>query len=717
MRTFIYLLFFLSLHQWVSANQAYVDIDAASGGNGQSWATAFRDLQDALDEAVTGRFNEIWIAEGTYYPDDGINVTEGDRAASFNLQDGIALRGGFKGTETSLADRVNGMHETILSGQLTTNQNTWSLHICTVGTNASVVLDGLTISDGNANGMGGLFENKGAAVLATDTSAIDVTNCLFTNNTAVDGGVAYFGNWTVRDSRFTGNIAGAGGVGFFGTWTVINSTFTGNSASSFRGGVAYRGAWTVTGCTFEGNTSRNGAVAAESDWTVVDSTFRRNIASENGAVNYIGDWIISGSSFHENAASSGGVALGGVCEATGSTFSGNSASNRGGVADGGTWTVSSCTFSGNSADIGGVGSQGNWIVLNSVVDALNTTTNSPILFQGLGEFKNFVSPGSPTPWAKNIIAGGSGAIQAMVLDLSTGFIIDANPLLTDATDADGPDNEFGTADDGLRLQVGSPAIGEGNATFLPEDSFDLDADGLTDETLPVDRGGFVRIQDGSLDLGAYEFGNNTVQPFRLAVFSGGNGSVMPSGNQDYTPGSTETLVATPEAGYLFDTWSGSIDTNSNPVVVTITTNLIITANFIPDFNDPDQDGLSNFDEIVTYGTDPNLNDSSGDGVFDGAVVSLGFDPTVNYAGMIQLGQANVTNNPTAFNLYTEASIQDLNLGGLMLSVDAGNVNLEWTVETLDGQSTNGWQVYEQIIRSVNLPGDRYFLRVRAGASD
>jgi len=42
--------------------------------------------------------------------------------------------------------------------------------------------------------------------------------------------------------------------------------------------------------------------------------------------------------------------------------------------------------------------------------------------------------------------------------------------------------------------------------------------------------------------------------------------------------------------------------------------------------DADNDGLSDYDEVTLYGTDPNLFDSDGDGIPDGAEIMRGFDP-------------------------------------------------------------------------------------------
>ena len=617
---FVFIL--LCMHS-AQADRFYVDANASAGGNGQSWAAAFQFLQDALDQTVAGRGDEVWIAEGTYYPDDGASVTEGDRTASFVLKDGVSLYGGFQGNETELSQRDIATHESVLSGSISANQISWSLHVCTVGENASVALHGLTVRDGNANGTPTNINDVGGAVYAASqtTSLIEVTNCLFTNNTAdKSAGVGWLGVWTVTGSTFSGNSSGVeGGVGSYGSWTVVDSTFSGNSAT--QGGVDYRGTWTVTGCT----------------------------------------------------------------------FSGNSASVYGGVAYYGSWTVA-----------------------NSIIDALNTGAQFNLLFQNLNSFQNFVTPEFPdpsVPRAKNIIQGGTDVIQATTLDVSTGFIINADPMFVNASDPDGPDGIFGTADDGFRLQAGSPAIAEGNADFLPEDTYDLDNDGNTSEPLPVDRAGFQRVQGGNLDLGAYEFTGSTQPMFTLTVLSDGNGGVTPSGSQNYAAGANETVTATPNPGYLFDQWSGSVNTNTNPLVVTINTNVSITANFTPDLSDPDEDGLSNYDEVVTYGTDPNDGDTSGDGILDGAIVDAGYDPQENYGALIGL----VTNNPSAYNLYSESEIAEMAVNGVVLTNSGAGFEVEWIVETNSTLNATDWQVHERVIRPVDMGNGVLFMRVRSGA--
>ena len=59
---------------------------------------AFKYLQDALLNASSG--DEVWVAEGTYMPDEGEKETKGDRLATFKLLNGVGIYGGFIGGET-----------------------------------------------------------------------------------------------------------------------------------------------------------------------------------------------------------------------------------------------------------------------------------------------------------------------------------------------------------------------------------------------------------------------------------------------------------------------------------------------------------------------------------------------------------------------------------------------------------------------------------------
>jgi hypothetical protein len=69
----------------------YVKQDATGENNGASWTDAYTDLQSALADASSG--DEIWVVGGTYKPGN-------ERTSTFSLIDGVAVYGGFAGTET-----------------------------------------------------------------------------------------------------------------------------------------------------------------------------------------------------------------------------------------------------------------------------------------------------------------------------------------------------------------------------------------------------------------------------------------------------------------------------------------------------------------------------------------------------------------------------------------------------------------------------------------
>ncbi|NIP55437.1 MAG: hypothetical protein GWN94_24155, partial [Phycisphaerae bacterium] len=212
----------------------FVDIDAAGNNDGTSWTDAYTDLKDALSGASSG--DEIWVAEGTYKPDD----VNDDRSISFELTEGAGVYGGFAGTEVSRQQRNWTVYTTILSGDIGTlnDMNDNSYHVVKGASNA--VFDGFWITRGNADGsypdsLGGGMYNCPAST---------VKNCIFSDNDAVAGGGIY-------------NDDGA---------SVINCVFSNNFASYYGGGVYNDGQGIeVTNCTFSGNvaTIEGGAMGSQ----------------------------------------------------------------------------------------------------------------------------------------------------------------------------------------------------------------------------------------------------------------------------------------------------------------------------------------------------------------------------------------------------------------------------------------------------------------------
>lgn len=130
----------------------YVKPDATGNNDGSSWDNAFTSLFRGL--AAANAADEIWVAEGVYfpYPDYG-------QESTFRIRNGIKLFGGFAGQETSCVLRDWREHPTILSGNIGAPQDSLDnlFNVVTlIDTDSTTWLDGLFIESGlAANGSAG----------------------------------------------------------------------------------------------------------------------------------------------------------------------------------------------------------------------------------------------------------------------------------------------------------------------------------------------------------------------------------------------------------------------------------------------------------------------------------------------------------------------------------------------------------------------------------
>ena len=325
----------------------YVDVEAPGVNDGSSWTDAYNYLQDGLAAAWSG--DEIWVAQGIYKPDQGAGVTPGDRTATFQLINGVAIKGGYAGFgEPDPNARDIDTYESILSGDLDSNDvevndpcDLWnepsrvenSYHVVTgSGTDETAVLDGFTVTAGNAferpwhpmmptpnNWGGGMYNEAGSPTLV---------NCMFRENSA---------------ERYGGGIYNKDLNGDCSP-TLTNCTFSGNAARSKdgwegSGGGMYNsgGSPVLTKCTFAGN---------------------RAEAAGGGMSNGAGSPIVLNCMFSGNSAGAGGGmsnSYGSSPIVTGCLFIGNSASGGGGGMNSGNSspTVNNCIFIDNSAEWGG----------------------------------------------------------------------------------------------------------------------------------------------------------------------------------------------------------------------------------------------------------------------------------------------------------------------------------------------------------------------------
>lgn len=357
----------------------YVDVDAAGANNGGSWTDAFNHLQDALVAATSG--DQIWVAEGVYYPDLGVGQVNNDRSASFELVDSVAVYGGFDGTESDLSARDWTTHLTVLSGDLEQNDTVNSDGVVEspgdiVGDNAynvtsgraaspSTILDGFTLTGGNADdttcpgpGCGGGMLLNGNFVTTEPTLA----HLIFIGNNAnFDGGG--LASWKtasqMTDITFINNHSGDGGGGMMTYYSPLQMDrihFENNSAD-LGGGLYYEDSeLTLTNSTFTGNTAlHGGGIFGDKPFhgdtgilTLTDVTFSNNSATATA-------W--SGSGYCNGGGGIGHQGVG-TLNLTRVTFSGNTSQLGGAglfIANDGTTTLTDVDFTGNQAQQAGGG--------------------------------------------------------------------------------------------------------------------------------------------------------------------------------------------------------------------------------------------------------------------------------------------------------------------------------------------------------------------------
>ena len=147
----------------------YVTRTGSGNKSGASWADALDEagFRGALDSAVSG--TEFWVARGRYRPVSSLGGAPAvARSAAFNLKTGVALYGGFAGTESSRDQRNPGVNVTVLTGDIELNDtvntdgvtlkpshiagsNSYSV-VKAAGVSHTAVLDGFTITGGKADG-------------------------------------------------------------------------------------------------------------------------------------------------------------------------------------------------------------------------------------------------------------------------------------------------------------------------------------------------------------------------------------------------------------------------------------------------------------------------------------------------------------------------------------------------------------------------------------
>ncbi len=287
-----------------------------------SWATSTTNLQGAIN-ALTATGGQVWIAQGTYKPSGPANT---DRTISFSMKNGVAVYGGFSGTETNLNQRpaitLSNPSATTLSGDLgvpgNTADNAYHVIANVESLSGTALLDGFVITGGNANGSNDFGRGGGILAVVPDASTQpygpQFRNCLLVNNRANTGGALYHrctpnivNRLVLEYCVFQQNTATTGGgvfVSATGNPAFTNCAFLNNSATT---GGAMSTTATAVGGTFINliNCSLRGNVATGSGGAFHNSGGNESILCFVFLINTVvwGNGPAATSFYNESAAS------------------------------------------------------------------------------------------------------------------------------------------------------------------------------------------------------------------------------------------------------------------------------------------------------------------------------------------------------------------------------------------------------------------------------
>jgi uncharacterized repeat protein (TIGR01451 family) len=257
----------------------YVDASAGGAVSGLDWTNAYTNVQDALADASSG--DEIWVAEGVYYPDQGTEQIDNAVTSTFALKPGVTLYGGFPSGGSAFDARDWETYVTVLSGDLEGNDTTDAHGVVTdtdnvAGANAynvvtaqdltaTTLLDGFSVTGGYADGSACPGSRCGGGMLNVRSPSA-LQHVTFSGNYSylTGGGMIDWGadGAALTDVTFVANYSPSGGGGL----AVVSSTAR------------------LTGVVFRDNTAGpgGGMHSGSSSPVLTNSTFISNMSSAGG---------------------------------------------------------------------------------------------------------------------------------------------------------------------------------------------------------------------------------------------------------------------------------------------------------------------------------------------------------------------------------------------------------------------------------------------------
>ncbi|HMG16103.1 MAG TPA: redoxin family protein [Saprospiraceae bacterium] len=347
----------------------------------------------------------------------------------------------------------------------------------------NVKITNCIFSNNYASFVGGAIYNEGSYFGSCSTQ---ITNCIFQDNLVDDQGGAIFNythslgaelNSTINNSNFYNNEAYQGGAinnnavtkGDFSV--LINNCHFYNNKGIARGGaianyasgtIDYDGLsfvdinTTIDNCVFDNNNSPMGGA-------IYNYSYKANLTNS-----------IRNSIFYKNDANEGGVIYN-------QRYYLNNFFNY----------FTNCTLFNNG------NSSGNSIYLMG--DSIGCSIKNSLVWVNdkYGDFGSNAVTGNEIKFNNTLLQGKIGS--GLFLDGPSFSLLNKNPWLSNINDPDGIDDNWGTADDGLRPKGSSPCVNAGDNNY---------AIGIKNDIT-----GAARILEDTIDIGAYEvMGTVSVKP-------------------------------------------------------------------------------------------------------------------------------------------------------------------------------------------------------------
>lgn len=396
----------------------YVNVAVKGGtGDGSSWANAYKSLSDALAKAhVDSLVKTIKVAAGIYKR--FIKDTEKTNLKShgFHIPDGVTMEGGYN---ASGAQDIKA-NITILSGEIDIVANKHlENHVVFVSGKKGVSIDGFTITGG--------YDFRGGDVAITGGGGIYILN----------SGVIKLTNNTVHGNTIgKGSLNGCGGgIYISGAQEVLlaNNIVYSNRADGGEGGgvlIDNSSSTVITNNTFYSNSAGNGGaifIEKGNNDVLMNNRIYNNSAG-NGAGLYISsrNSVLTNNVIYNNVASYSG---GGAYLFNGSSFAKTSV------------FINNTIFS-NTAAKGGGGIE----LFN-----MNNYTQKNNIFWGN---KHGSGTNLETAYLKDERDDNRNLIRVI-----NNNIFEQDPRF---------ENPANPANDGLRVQIGSPCIGTGTSEGAPD---------------------------------------------------------------------------------------------------------------------------------------------------------------------------------------------------------------------------------------------------------